>query len=80
MWKPFSRKKPEEEKAYTSIWKDDFSNCKTQDYLPSYSICCTEDNLFCRYIARYANVVLCTHPKHKTFISEGSEPFDSQNH
>ncbi len=71
----FKKKKPVEEE-YVSIWKDDFSDCVSADYLPSYSVCQTKDNTSCRYVARYADMLLCSNPDHKSFIPEGAEQFD----
>lgn len=76
MWWPFFKKrenKPEEQK---SIWKEDFSDCVAIKYLPDYSVCKCKDNRYCRYVSVYAGLSLCNNPKHKSFIPEGSEPFD----
>ena len=72
----FKRKKKAEEPEFESIWKDDFSDCITADYLPNYSVCQNGDNSSCRYVARYAGMTLCSNPEHKRFIPEGAEPFD----
>ena len=74
MW-PF-KKKEKQELECDSIWKSDFSGCVTADYLPGYSICQCGQNSNCRYVAFYAGMTLCSHPLHKSFIPEGSEPFD----
>ena len=68
--------KKERKKERKSFWKDDFSDCSTLDYLPEYSVCTCNNNRQCRYVAMYAGVMLCGNPKHKSFIPEGSEPFD----
>ena len=68
------KREPDQEK-YTSIWKEDFSDCVTADYLPNYSVCQTESQTICRYCVRYESMLLCSHPDHKRFIPEGSEPF-----
>lgn len=72
----FEKKKKESEEERISVWKEDFSKCMTADYLPNYSVCQTEDTSSCRYIAQYEGMVLCSHPEHKSFIPEGSEPFN----
>ena len=74
MWSFFRKKKPVEEEQ--SYWKEDFSDCVVQDYLPDFSICKCRNSGNCRYIAIYSNVFLCSHPDHKSFIPPGSEPFD----
>lgn len=73
-WFGKNRKKKEEE--YVSIWKQDFSDCKTADYLPAYSVCLCENNSHCRHVAVFAGMKLCSNPRHKAFIPEGSVPFD----
>lgn len=74
MW--WWRKKRKKEEPYVSIWKDDFSDCITADYLPDYSVCQCENNKSCRHIATYAGMTLCSNPDHKSFIPEGAERFD----
>ena len=74
---PFCKKqkdKPEEQTK--SIWKEDFSDCETLEYLPDYSVCKCTDRCYCRHVAMYAGMVLCSNPRHKSFILPGSEPFD----
>lgn len=71
----FKKKKPVEEE-HCSVWKEDFSDCVTADYLPDYSVCQTDNNTHCRYAARYAETALCSNPAHKSFIPEGAERFD----
>jgi len=73
MWQFFRRKKIIEE---TSYWKADFSDCEARDYLPDYSICKSKSSHNCRHISIYANVFLCSHPNHKSFIPPDSERFD----
>lgn len=77
MWWPF-KKKPEKQQPETkkSFWKEDFSDCVTADYLPQYSVCKCRNNRHCRFVAMYAGMVLCSNPRHKSFIPEGSERFD----
>lgn len=58
------------------MWKEDFSDCATLDYLPDYSICKCRENRNCRFVTTFAGMILCSNPKHKSFIPEGSEPFD----
>jgi len=72
----FKKKKKKVEDEPVSVWKEDFSDCVTEDYLPSFSFCRCKNNPICRYAARYADVTLCSHPEHKSFIPPGSEPFD----
>lgn len=69
-------KKNASEEEFTSIWKSDFSDCIAADYLPSYSVCQNENNTTCRYVAHYADMILCSNPQHKTFIPESAEPFN----
>lgn len=76
MWGLFRRRKKEEELDVASVWKQDFSDCVTADYLPEYSVCQNEDNRSCRFVAIYAGMTLCSNPNHKSFIPEGAEPFD----
>ena len=64
------------EEEYVSIWKSDFSDCVSADYLPDYSVCQNENNVTCRYVARYAGMTLCSNPEHKSFIPEDAEPFN----
>ena len=71
----FKNKKKHEE-DYVNIWKQEFSDCTTLDYLPDYSVCKNKNNKNCRFVAMYAGMTLCGNPKHKTYISEGSEPFN----
>lgn len=66
------------EKEYVNVWKNDFSDCVTSDYLPSYSFCQNEKNATCRYVARYAGATLCSSPQHKSFIPEGTERYSSK--
>jgi hypothetical protein len=75
MWWP-GKKKREKAEEYVSVWKQNFSDCTTSDYLPTYSICLCSDNRNCRYVAMYAGMTLCSNPEHKSFIPEGSEPFN----
>jgi hypothetical protein len=72
----FNRKKKADEPVHVSVWKDDFSDCTTKDYLPAYSVCLNDNNTHCRFVAMYAGMTLCGNPEHKKFIPEGSEPFD----
>ncbi len=74
MW--WFKKKKQVEEEYVSIWKEDFSDCITADYLPSYSVCQNENNASCRHVALYAGMQLCGNPEHKSFIPEGAEPFN----
>jgi len=76
MWGLFKRKKKGEEREIASVWKNDFSDCVTSDFLPEHSVCRNKDNRNCRYVATYAGMTLCSNPDHKSFIPEGSEPFD----
>jgi hypothetical protein len=71
----FTKKKSIEEEP-VDIWKSDFSECVTADYIPDYSACQTKNNTSCRFVARYAGMSLCSNPNHKSFIPEGSEPFN----
>ncbi|MBN2163769.1 MAG: hypothetical protein JXR25_11225 [Pontiellaceae bacterium] len=75
MWWPFNIKEKQQEEP-VSIWKEDFSDCATLDFLPEYSVCKNCNNRHCRYVAIYGAMVLCSNPDHKSFIIEGSEPFD----
>jgi hypothetical protein len=72
----FSKKKANSDDDAVSIWKADFSDCVTADYLPDYSVCQCDKNITCRYVARYAGMTLCSNPLHKSFIPEGAEPFN----
>ncbi len=72
----FNRKKKVDEPEYASIWKQDFSDCETSDYLPAYSVCLNKNNSYCRHVAIFEGMSLCGNPDHKKFIPEGSEPFD----
>ncbi|VGO14364.1 hypothetical protein PDESU_02925 [Pontiella desulfatans] len=76
MWWIFGKRKKEQAPEYTSIWKEDFSDCVTSDYLPQYSVCLCGNNRSCRHLAMYAGMELCSNPNHKSYIPEGSEPFD----
>jgi hypothetical protein len=76
MWWPFSKRKPKEQDEPHSFWKEDFSNCVTADFIPTYSVCQTPDNGNCRFIAIYSGMKLCSHPKHKSFIPADAPPFD----
>ncbi len=69
------RKKPVEE-DFVNVWKSDFSDCVTADYLPEYSVCQCSENKTCRFTTRYAGMLLCSNPEHKSFIPEGAEPFN----
>lgn len=69
------RKKPVADDP-VSRWKNDFSDCLTADYLPSYSVCLSENNTGCRYLAHYAGMTLCSHPDHKRFIPADGRPFN----
>lgn len=76
MWWLFKKKKHDENKeSLWAQWKSDFESCVAADYLPDYSVCQCEDNTSCRYLARYENMLLCSHPDHKEFIPEDAEPF-----
>ena len=66
MW--WFKKKKHEEKESKSIWKDDFSDCIAADFLPNYSVCQNEKNGSCRHVAHYAGMMLCSNPRHKSFI------------
>ncbi len=72
----FKNKKKVIEPECASIWKVDFSDCSTRDYLPAYSFCECDNHSNCRYVALFEGMRLCGNPKHKSFIPEGSEPFD----
>lgn len=72
----FWKKKSVEQNEYVSVWKDNFTDCVTSDYLPEYSVCLSKDNRSCRFVAIYAGMTLCSNPEHKRFIPEDSEPFD----
>ncbi len=77
MWYWFKKKRQKKgEEEYVSIWKSDFSDCVSADYLPDYSVCQNKNNATCRYVARYAGMTLCSNPEHKSFIPEGAEPFN----
>lgn len=76
MWWLFNKRRAAQPEEKKSFWKDDFSDCVALGYLPEYSVCKCKNNRYCRYVAMYAGVVLCSNPKHKSFIQEGSEPFD----
>ncbi len=73
----FKRKKSLAEEP-SSIWKSDFSDCVTTDYLPSYSVCNNENNTTCRYVALYAGMSLCGNPQHKTFIPNDTAPTEPE--
>lgn len=73
---PFSRKTPKEPEEPASIWKQDFSDCVTADFIPTYSVCQTLDNRRCRFVAMYSDMRLCSHPDHKRFIPSDAAPFD----
>ena len=75
MWGWF-KKKTEQKEEFYSFWKTDFSDCETSDYLPAHSVCKTEENKNCRFLTNFESMELCSHPDHKKFIPEGSEPFD----
>lgn len=75
MWLVKKKKKTGKEEC-VSIWKHDFSDCITSDYLPEYSVCLCQENRTCRFVAMYAGMTLCSNPEHKSFIPEGSIPFD----
>ncbi len=77
MWWLFKKSKKKVE-VDINIWKIDFSDCVTADYLPTYSVCQCQQNNNCRFIARYAGMILCSNPEHKNFIPEGAELFDPQ--
>lgn len=72
----FRKKKKPAEKEPLIVWKEDFSDCITADYLPNYSICQNKNNASCRYIAHYSGMLLCSNPMHKRFIPDGAEPFN----
>ena len=76
MWWLFKKKKKPVEDEYVSIWKSDFSDCVTADYIPDYSVCQCGNNSNCRFVARYAGMTLCSNPNHKSFIPEGAEVFN----
>ena len=74
-WFLKKKNKPLEDE-YVSVWKSDFSDCVAADYLPNHSICKSKKNSNCRYVARYASMILCSNPEHKSFIPEGAEEFN----
>lgn len=76
MWWLFKKKKSENPEEYTSIWKEDFSDCVVADFLPTYSVCQSMENRHCRYVAMYSGMTLCSHPDHKSFIPKDAVPFD----
>ncbi len=76
MWFNFWKKKEKQDSEPASVWKCDFSGCVAADYLPSYSVCQTEDRHDCRHLVRYSSMNLCSHSAHKSFIPEGAEQFD----
>ena len=73
---PFSRKKEKKPVEPHSFWKEDFSDCVTADFIPTYSVCQTLDHRNCRFIAMYAGMRLCSHPEHKSFIPKDAPSFD----
>jgi hypothetical protein len=76
MWNWFKKKRDNRDEEYVSIWKNDFSDCISADYLPGYSVCQNKNNNTCRYVARYAGMTLCSNPHHKSFIPAGAKPFN----
>jgi len=76
MWWPFGRNKQSETDEPRSIWKQDFSDCVTADFIPTYSVCQTLNNRYCRHVVMYSGMKLCSHPEHKRFIPEDAAPFD----
>ncbi len=72
----FKKKNKVSEDDDASVWKSDFSDCITADYLPEYSVCQCPQNSNCRFVTRYAGMLLCSNPDHKSFIPEGAETFD----
>ena len=80
MWWIFKKRKKAGPELFTSIWKEDFSDCVTLDYLPDYSVCRCDNNKHCRHVAHYAGMTLCGNPRHKSFILAGSQPFDPGKH
>lgn len=72
----FRKKRMKKRNGYASLWKQDFSDCVTSDYLPGYSVCLCGNNRSCRYVALYSGMMLCSHPEHKRFIPEDAVPFD----
>ena len=75
MWS-WLKKRNKQDDDQASVWKSDFSDCVTADYLPGHSVCQSEDNTTCRYVTRYAGMTLCSNPDHKTFIPKDAEPFN----
>ena len=75
MW-PFGSRKKKPEEELDGFWKEDFSDCITSDYLPTYSVCRSGNNRQCRHVAMYAGMTLCGNPEHKSFIPADSQPFD----
>jgi len=43
-------------------WESVFSDCVVADFLSAYSVCQTENNRSCRYVVRYGEIALCSHP------------------
>lgn len=76
MWNWFRKKRNIRDEEEVSMWKIEFSDCVCADYLPGYSVCNNENNLTCRYVARYAGMTLCSHPDHKSFIPADAKPFN----
>jgi len=72
----FKRNKNMEEEGEVSMWKIDFSDCETADFLPNYSVCKCAESESCRHIAMYSGMKLCSHPEHKEFIPPDSPAFD----
>jgi hypothetical protein len=75
MWSFFKKKNTQHEE-HASVWKSDFSDCVAADYLPAYSVCQNGNNRDCRFVVRYAGMILCSHSDHKTFIPEDAEMFN----
>jgi hypothetical protein len=76
MWWFFSKKKQQAPDQPESIWKQNFSECLTADFIPNYSVCQTSDNRHCRFVIMYSGMTLCSHPDHKKFIPKNAPSFD----
>jgi hypothetical protein len=70
------REKIEEPACTVSDWKEDYSDCVTRGFIDMYSICLCPNNHNCRHLSMYGGSTLCNHPRHESFIPEGSEPVD----
>lgn len=73
-WVKKKQKKLDDDEV--SFWKENFSDCVVADYLPDYSVCQCENNRNCRYVTRYAGMLLCSNPVHKSFLPEGAACFN----